>query len=226
MKNNEYKEVIGKIDRGQLEKFMLGILAYNKDVENMFRSEFVGYLPKMTKKEYGIRIKDAINRACDRQGYINYNLTHVYSQSMYEFIHESENLVKSGNYSSAFDIIEEILDSIPNTDIDDSDGTTGDIADDCMKVIKDILKYSLTSDKDVSDRILNFLLSEIKTKALSNYGIELYPLLDYYIDEKRNLDKIETCLKDYINSHGDDRYTIAKYREILAKIDKKKEKVD
>ncbi len=226
MTRKEFKKVMEKVGKGEFEDFMLEVFSYNSDIEDLFRCRFVNYFPKMTKDEYSSRIMGAMYRSCNSHGYIDYSLTDVYSEAMENFISESWNLIKGGNYASALDIIESILDSIPYTNIDDSDGTTSDVADECMEVIEDILEYSLVNDKKISDRVLDYLLNEIETKALYNYGIELYSLFDYYIDDKRELDRIEKCLKDYINNHGDDRYVIAKYREIIGKIDNKRKVVD
>lgn len=44
---------------------------------------------------------------------------------MYEYTNEAKIFVENNNYDTAFDIVEIILNSIPDVSIDDSNGSTG-----------------------------------------------------------------------------------------------------
>lgn len=214
----ELKEILNKIDREDIDNFLIGLLTYNKNIMNDFRCRFVNYFPSIKKEEYENKIWESIRSLYGKNGYIDYSSCREYTHHMYGFIHESKNLLESKNYESSFDILEIILDSIPDTDIDDSNGSTGEVANDCIEVIEDILGYSLVSDDMVCVRILNYILEEIKTGRLYNYGIELYPLLDYFIDEVKYLSNIKDTLNEYINSHDEDNYIRSKYIGMLDKI--------
>ena len=218
----ELETIINKIDKKEINRFLAKTLKYNENILNNFRSDFINYFPKITKREYNTKVWRAINKAGGKDGYIDYNESWEYTHSMYDFIHESEKLIEFKNYESAFDIVEVILDSIPETNIDDSNGSMGEVANDCIEIIEDILGYILVDDNVLSDRILKYILDEIKTEKLYNYGIELYPLLNYFIDEKKNLLEIKEILQTYLNTNKKDRWIKNKYIEILETIKNKK----
>ncbi|MBQ8473030.1 MAG: hypothetical protein IJ501_05965 [Bacilli bacterium] len=218
MKNKELKKILDKIDNNDIKNYLLDILTYNENIMNDFRGTFINYFPKITKEEYNRKIYSAIQLASGRDGYIDYREASEYTRLMYGFIRESRNLLDNRNYESAFDIVETILDSIPETDIDDSNGSTGEVASDCIEVIEDILGYSLIDDLNISFRILNFVLDEIKTGIFYNYGIELYPLLDYFIDEKRYLKEIENTLNSFLKHSKETGSIRGKYNSILSRI--------
>lgn len=220
MTEKELETIINKIDRDDINKFLIEILNYNECFMNDFRSNFINYFPRISKSEYERKIYDAINRAGGSDNYIDYNETHDYTFAMYGFINESKKLLANKNYEASFDIIESILDSILNTSIDDSDGSTGEIANDCIEIIEDILGCSLIDGDKIAIRILNYLLEEVKTQNLYNYGIETYFLLNYFIDENKYIDEIKTALSSYIDIHKEDNHcwNINNYNKLLDKI--------
>lgn len=81
---------------------------------------------------------------------------------MYNFTNEAEELVKKGEYGAAFDIVAAVLEAIPETDIDDSEGTTSDVADDCIMIMKSILDKILDAENELSRQILNYIEDELK----------------------------------------------------------------
>lgn len=215
MINQELNEIVNKIDKKELVNFLVKYLSYDENILNDFRSNFVTYFPKMTQKDYRNKIWNAIKGSGGKDGYIDYNEVWNYSRSMHNFVHESEKMIENKDYTTAFYIVSEVLDSIPNTDIDDSSGTTGDIADDCIEVIETILEYTLVNDLELSKQILDYLLHEVKMSRLSNYGVYVYPLLNCFIDKQKYVSEIETTLNDYILNKSKDSWLKTKYQELL-----------
>lgn len=217
----ELEKIVNSIDKKEVDRFLIELLMNDEKNLNNFRSHFINHFPKITKREYANRVYRAIDKAAGKDGYIDYDEVWEYTHYVYDFIRESKKLVELKNYESAFDIIEVILNSIPVTNIDDSDGSTGEIASDCIEIIEDILGYTLFGKNILSKRILEYILHEIKTKTLYNYGIELYPLLNYFIDEEKNLSEIKETLQTYLDVNKKDSWLKDKYIEILKTIESK-----
>lgn len=217
MKEKEVKEILDKININELKTFILNNILTNENLQNKFRVEFNNYFPKLTKKDYENRIYRAINNCTDRHGFIDYYNSNNYEHAMLEFTKEAEKLVENKDYESALIIVTVLLDSIPNTQIDDSNGSTGMVADDCIEILKSIINQ--TNDENILKNILNYLIQEVKTADLYNYGIDLKDLLKIYIDKKLYLSKIEKSLEQALESSKDKRYFNRKsYIEYLISI--------
>ena len=124
---------------------------------------------------------------------------------MYKILTEVETLVDKRHNELAFSVIKEILDSIPDTEIDDSNGSTGEIAYSCIEIIGKIL-VATTSDQEVSKKILDYLLEEVVTDRLSNYGIELCTLFHFYIEHNLYLETIEKSLLSALEQGKNKKY--------------------
>ena len=66
------KEIINKIDKKELEDFLVDELESNTSLYNTFVSRFANYMPDEDKNSYSTRILYAIYDAYDDDGYINY----------------------------------------------------------------------------------------------------------------------------------------------------------
>lgn len=193
-KNQDLYSIIKQIDKTKLEKFLVELLSKDKNVYDEFRLKFNNLFPKLTLDEYKGRINEAIITSAGRDGFIDYYESWDYTREMYKITNEADTLVDNGNYELAFDIVSSILDTIPNTDIDDSNGSTGEVAETCIEIIKRILEYVLTKKDKLAKKILEYIIDELRTEYLSNYGIELYELLNDYIEQKVYIKEIKLGL--------------------------------
>ncbi len=194
------------LNRAELDEFLVKLLMEDKDVFDKFRLSFNKLFPSLTLKEYKKKIYDAINQSAGRDGFIDYNESWDYTHNMYNIINEADTLVGNGEYDLAFDIVKTILDSIPDTYIDDSNGSTGEVASSCIETIEQVLENVLNENNSLSKRILDYILNEAKTEYLSNYAIELYPLLDLYLDKDVFLNEIEKELLEVLEHGKEEKY--------------------
>lgn len=206
--NNSYdlKDIINKINDKKIRKFLYDTLINDADLLNKFRVEFSYFFPKLSKKSYESKIYNAIRSCGDRKyGFIDYNNTSKYEYVMFEFISEAEKLVDNKDYNTAFIIVTILLDSIPITEIDDSNGSTGIVADSCIEIIFDILDLINKDDKLLKD-ILNYVIYEVKNLYLYNYSIDLNNILKYFIDENLYLNEIKNSLEIALDNSKDKEY--------------------
>ena len=211
--NNSYntkeqviRNSLNKIKRSELDDFLIDLLIQDKNVYDEFRLRFNKSFPSLTIKDYKRKIYDAITSSAGRDGFIDYQEAWEYTHNMYKIIKEADILVDNLEYDLAFKVVRTILDTIPDTDIDDSDGSTTDVADSCIEIIEKILGVILTGKSSLSKKILDYILNETRTEHLSNYAIELYPLLDLYVKRSIYLDEIEKGLLESLEKGKTKKY--------------------
>lgn len=205
-KNDEsIRTILDKIDEKELKDFLENLIENEESIYDLFRRKFVNYFPKISPATYKRKIESAIREAGGRDGFIDYNEGWNYTRKMYEFTNEALNLVEKGDYETAFVIARIILDSIPDTAIDGSNGETGEVANSCIEVIVNVLDKASKNDKTVED-ILDYILIELKTHNLSNYGIELDDLIINFIRDGLFLQKCEIALINAIKDCDDSKW--------------------
>lgn len=184
------------INKVELDDFLVELLAEDRNIYDKFRLRFKNSFPSLTLKEYKKKIYDAIKSSAGRDGFIDYHESWDYTKNMHKITSEVNSLVDNGEYDLAFEVAKTILETIPETDIDDSNGSTGEVADSCIEIIERILESILYDENVLAKKILDYILNETKTEYLSNYAIYLYLLLDLYVERNRYLDEIEEGLLD------------------------------
>ena len=159
-KVNNLEDIVKKVPEKDVRNFLYNSLKNDTDLLNRFRIEFSKYFPKLSKESYKHKIYQAINRCYDKRDFIDYSSTYKYERVMEEFINEARKLVDNEDYDTAFTIVSIILDSIPNTDIDDSNGSTGMIAENSIRIIFDILNEIHDKNTPLLMNILNYVLKK------------------------------------------------------------------
>jgi len=109
---------------------------------------------------------------------------------MMNFINEAKSLCDVKDYNTAFIILKIILDSIPETAIDGSNGETSKVSGECIDVIKNIISNISKKDETLKE-IFNYVIKELKAHYLGNYGIELDELVLDFINRKLFFDECE-----------------------------------
>lgn len=220
--NDKYnlEDIINRIDDKKIKKTLYNILINDENLLNRFRVEFSEFFPKLSKKSYEKKIYNAIRSCGDRKyGFIDYENSSKYEHVMLEFIRETEKLVEDHDYNTAFTIVTILLDSIPKTEIDDSNGSTGMVAESCIEIIFSILNMVSIADELLKD-IFNYVINEIKSLYLYNYGIDLKEILEYFINKQLYLNEIKTSLEIALDNSKSKEYFYCRqsYVEYLIKI--------
>lgn len=218
--SDNLESIINKINEKEIKKFLYDSLVSDEELFNRFRIEFNELFPKLSKETYKNKIYKAI-RSCGARngGFIDYNDAYKYEHVMLEFIIETKRLVDNHDYNTAFTIVTILLDSIPQTDIDDSNGSTGMLAESCIKIIFNILDKINGKDNLLKD-ILDYVINDIKNLHLYNYGIDLKEILEYFINKQLYLDETKKSLEVALDYSKDKKYFYSRkdYINYLIKI--------
>ena len=224
-KEKQIRNSLKNINKTELDDFLVELLTEDKNIYDKFRLRFNKSFPLLTIKDYEKKIYDAIACSAGRDGFIDYYESWDYTKNMHKITDEINTLVDNGEYDLVFEVARTILETIPDTAIDDSNGSTGEVADSCIEIIERILESILHDENALAKKILDYILNEPKTEYLSNYAIDLYPLLDLYVERNIYLDEIEEGLLDALEvGHSKDYFWNAKYYvDILVDIYNKEE---
>lgn len=180
---DNFDKIVDRISENEIKEFVLEKLYENSEFQNEFRSHFVQYFEKTPKRVYERRISQSVYQAIGRKGFIEYNETDRFSDSMYDYIQEARNLIKHKEYQAPFWIASLILEELPDLPIDDSDGTTSYIESECIEVIEKILEKC--KSENIINEIFNWIIETIKNDTLGDYSDGIEKILDKYFTEDK-----------------------------------------
>lgn len=180
---NNYDKIVSRISENEIKEFVIEKLYEDSGFQNEFRSHFVQYFEKTPKKVYERRISQSVYQAIGRKGFIEYNETDKFSNSMYDYIQEANNLIKHKEYQAPFWIASLILEELPDLPIDDSDGTTSYVESECIEIIEKILQKC--KNNEIKKEIFNWIIESIKNDSLGDYSGGVEEILDEYFTEDK-----------------------------------------
>ena len=212
---DNYDKILDKISENEIKEFVLEKIYENFDFQNEFRSHFVQYFEKTPKKVYEKRIAQSIYQAIGRKGFIEYNETYKFSNAMYDYIQEANNLIKHNEYQAPFWIASLILEELPDLPIDDSDGTTSYVESECVEVIEKILEKC--KNDSVIKEIFNWIIESIKNDTLGDYSDGIEKVLDEHFIEDKFVNERLKIIDDKIQEleQQEDHYSEYKLEELI-----------
>ncbi len=180
---DNFDKILDRISENEIKEFVLEKLYENSEFQNEFRSKFVQYFEKTPKRVYERRISQSVYQAIGRKGFIEYNETDRFSDPMYDYIQEARNLIRHKEYQAPFWIASLILEELPDLPIDDSDGTTTYVEDECIEVIEEILEKC--KSENIINEIFDWIIKTIKNDTLGDYSDGIEKILDEYFTEDK-----------------------------------------
>ena len=212
---DNYDKILDKISENEIKEFVLEKIYENFDFQNEFRSHFVQYFEKTPKKVYEKRIAQSIYQAIGRKGFIEYNETYKFSNAMYDYIQEANNLIKHNEYQAPFWIASLILEELPDLPIDDSDGTTSYVESECVEVIEKILEKC--KNDSVIKEIFNWIIESIKNDTLGDYSDGIEKVLDEHFIEDKFVNERLKIIDEKIQEleQEEDHYSEYKSEELI-----------
>ena len=217
-KKQNIKDVLNKIDINDLKSFLVDLLNSNERIYDIFRKNFMNNFEVPSLLDYQNKVRRAIYDAGGRDGFIDYRESYNYTRAMNEFIDEAYKLIENNRFDKAFELITCILDEIPDLSIDDSNGSIGEIGENCIEVICDILDKTIDDfDKNpVVKQIFNYVSNELITNDLGNYSIEIKDIINIFIEDGRFSKECEEVLLKAISSlEKDDWYSSYRKQEYI-----------
>lgn len=148
-KREAVEKLLTVADRDVLASFLTDILMDNEKLLVRFHNIVNGEAMKEDVKRYKKQVDAVVNRHLGRDRFINYYETNNFISELEEFIDEDvRRMIDNSDYECAFELLNYILTTIGNVDMDDSDGGTGMLADRIYQFWIELLSKVTTQDKE------------------------------------------------------------------------------
>lgn len=143
----EYKEILKKINKEEIEEFLLEKMLYNANIRESFEIKFSQYFPKKTKEEYKALVRSSLNEVADRY-YISEEMGREALHILYDYQTKIEEFIEKNDIKEAIVILEATLEVIGEFTIDGSYGEHGDIQDDFKELMEKVLEKCSGDEKE------------------------------------------------------------------------------
>ncbi len=137
-KVKKYEEVLEKIDKPEIEEFLLESLISDLKLQNRFEMKFAKYFHTKTKDEIKNMFKQEWWKISDR-GYISEEMGFKAMHILYEYTSKIKDTLEE-NIEESIKYVEGILEAIGEFQIDGSYGEHGDIIDIFKEIIEKIIR--------------------------------------------------------------------------------------
>ena len=192
--NKELQEIIARIPIEELQEIVFSQAASDDFLYNKIMAKYAPITPC-----HMIRLKKQVNdigyHYSDRDGFVDYYHATDYTDALNTLLDENVPLLLEKNYRmEAFELVNCVFYEIGNRDMDDSDGSTSFVADNCYEYWQTILHECNDKEKEtmfqwfqdyqenyvvdyLEDYISDFLLNEFHDEEMLQKKL-------YMLDEK------------------------------------------
>ncbi len=187
-KKLSFQDLLEKITLKEYKEFITEYASRNKDFKTTFELAFADKDETIDfGKKYTGMLKTIIRKHSDH-GFVGYREAFALSKEVNNLLADAENMLRKGNFMSAFDILTAVLKEMMNvvTCCDDSDGNIGGVLSETISLI------SNTADDapvPLKEDIFNFLFKELNDKLYFDYGDFGYEMFGIFEELAFELDK-------------------------------------
>ncbi len=138
---NEVKETVEQADEASVRSFLVEVLQRDEKLFARFKTAVSPEISKADMKRYRQQVDASIQKYLGRDHFISYYEAYGFIREMAEYLYEDVRMMlDEGSYLSAFDLTGYIFMKVGNVDMDDSDGGTDMLADQCKEIWEEILE--------------------------------------------------------------------------------------
>lgn len=140
---NSLVNLVKEADEAIIRDFLTSILINDEKLLNRFKSVLKCEVSPEDMKRYKNYINKIFNRHAGLYGFIDYHSAGQFATKLEEFLNnETSRMVENEQYHEAFELTNYIFIKLGNQDIDDSDGETEWLTQECIEIWQAILKHS------------------------------------------------------------------------------------
>ena len=187
----ELEETIEKIPEEELRAFVKELADYDDEIRNMILTRYAVKIDAKQIKRLKQEVDNIVYQYGDRSGFIDYRNAWDFTSALHVFLDERvDTLLERSCYSQAFDLTNYVFKIIGNIDMDDSDGSTSQIANICYEKWKKILE-------NCSDVERNKMFSWFINHQACGYVIDYMEdyIEEFLMNEFQNRELLEKKLK-------------------------------
>lgn len=192
-KKTKVDEIFSKVSQEDLQSFLVLQFRKYRGLKNALLAHFAELLDEDINKKYRQIIKNMVKSIEGKYGFIDYNDANALTNSLYELLEKSENLLIDKNILEALAICKTIIEELPiiAQAMDDSGGGTVDVFNYAFEILTIIISKSPPMLKD---DLFAYFITEYPKQKYHDFGFE-----DYFLEIIPELITIEEQEIDFFN---------------------------
>ncbi len=228
-------ELVKGAEEDLVRKFLADILKSNEVLLNKFKIAVNQEISEDNIRAYKRQIDQIFRKYEGRNHFIDYYHASGFISELYGFLYEDiRNMLSNKQYEAAFLLSTYLFVEVGNVDMDDSDGGTGMISDECQDIWFEILEES--ADERLEQKMFQWLMNSLDGSVIDYMEDYIEETLFEYFKENKYMEeklkftdqriKSASENKDAWNSDRLIGYWVKRHLDILVEMDVDKSEID
>ncbi len=168
---NKVDEIFSKVDKQELQDFILQQFPLYRGIKNSFIAYFAEYLDEDINKKYQTIVRNVYKSAKGSYGFIDYRSTYKLERPLMKLINKAYDLANRNKITEALAISKSIIENIPNFihHMDDSDGSAGGLFSDAFSLFTEICEKA---HPELKDELFKYCLKELPKEKYSDFSFD------------------------------------------------------
>jgi hypothetical protein len=178
----QLSEIFKKAGKEELKTFIEHEMVRDTSLRHSFLAYFADLIEEDLMPKYKRMVKNYINAASDRHGFIDYQHSYAFADNMQNLINKAEHLLSKGNFNDSIIICRAVIDGLSEAiqSMDDSNGMAGDQIDQAFELL--YRNFTGLNSPMLKDELFKFCVNEYSKQKNIDYELdvrflELMPLL-------------------------------------------------
>jgi len=229
------EELVEKADSADIKAFLIELLKDDPIILQQFKLKTHHGISSSDLKIYTHEIDRICKSYTDKYGYISYYEARGFYDELSEFLKKTIiKIIDNKEYTIAFQLIRYVFITLGKIDIDDSDGTLGALACDCITLLQTILErcdqkikrslYHECKSLLMCDDTLDYLQDYIEDLLFTDFTEDEF-LLDKLLFSEKQVDTFLQSGEDFSSKYAAE--TWAKYHlQVMKQLNFPQETID
>jgi len=158
VKKEDFINVIEKLSEEQTKAFLVKLAIADTGIQNLILTTFASKISKTQISALKKQVKAIAKKYGGKYGFIEYRQANHYCHEVMQFMADYvQNLIDNHYLSEAFEVICYIFVMVCEVDLDDSNGTTGELGHECCEYFETILA---DADKPLKEAMFEWFSHE------------------------------------------------------------------
>ncbi|WP_394522695.1 hypothetical protein [Lacrimispora sp. JR3] len=191
------EELVRNADEAAVRYFLTEILGNDDKLLSRFKSILCCEISKEDMKRYKNQINRIFNKYAGRQGFIDYYSADSFISDLIDFLdNDIEGMLKNRQYKEAFELTAYMFVKVGNQDMDDSDGGTGMLANQCMEIWLEIIEHC---DMDIKKSMFRWFKEHLDGRVIDYMEEYIEQILfdnfkeDEFLEDKLKFTEEKVC---------------------------------
>ena len=177
--SEDITNIIQRIPEESLRAFLLELCSEDERIKNRVLLKYSTSVSKVQLMNLQQELEEISEQYSDRHGFINWERTTEYEMAIVDFLDNNVKiLIERDCIMEAFELLKDTLKRVGEQDLDDSDGTTSEIASFIYAWFASVLKAGSPTEKET---IFNWFEARIKANDMPEYAEDM--ISDFFDNE-------------------------------------------